>query len=91
MKDFYDIFMLVTNHKGSINPCVFAEALNNTAAQRQMIRLVSQVDQIIDTISGNQAMMEMWKRYSATYSYASGISFEKIISTLHILAKWITT
>ena len=41
MKDFYDIHMLVTGHGGSISPGVFAEALNNTAGQRQYYFILS--------------------------------------------------
>ena len=89
MKDFYDIHMLIAGHGGSVNPDVFAEAINNTAAQRQMLRLVSQAEQIVDTIAGNQATADLWKRYRAVYPYAADIEFDDVIRPLHKLIEWV--
>ncbi|MCL2154010.1 MAG: nucleotidyl transferase AbiEii/AbiGii toxin family protein [Oscillospiraceae bacterium] len=89
MKDFYDIHMLVSGHGGSVSQDVFVEALRNTAGQRQMLRYVGQAGEIIDTIAGNPAMSDLWKRYSATNQYAADIGYESVISALRILTQWI--
>ena len=89
MKDFYDIYMLVDGHGGAIDPGVFAEALNNTAGQRQMSRFLSQAKQIVDTIAESPPMADLWRRYRSTYSYAAGIDFSDVIKALHKLIEWI--
>jgi len=89
MKDFYDIYMLINGHGGAISPGVFAEAVNNTAKQRQMLRLVSQAEQIVDTITGNTATEDLWRRYRTVYPYAADIEFDDVIKTLCKLIEWL--
>ena len=89
MKDFYDIHMLVSWHGGSVSQDVFTEALRNTAGQRQMLRYIEQAGEIIDTIAGNPAMSDLWKRYSATNQYAAEIDYDRVISALRILTQWV--
>ena len=88
MKDFYDIHMLITERGDSISSAVFAEAVNNTARQRNTIRLIPQVSHIVDTIAGSSAMLELWKRYQITYKYAAGIDFSVAMASLRLLSEW---
>ena len=86
MKDFYDIYMLVTGEDNPVDPGVFTEAVSNTAKQRGMSRLVPQAAHIIETIAGSDAMAELWRRYQAANRYAAGIAFAEVISSLHTLS-----
>ena len=89
MKDFYDIYMLVDGHGGKISPDVFAEALSNTAGQRQMSRLISHTGQIVGTIAESPQIAKLWKRYQAIYQYAADIEFTDEIKALYKLVAWI--
>ena len=89
MKDFYDIYMLISGHGGSVSPDIFAEALRNTAGQRQMLRFTAQAGEIIDTIAANPVMAENWKRYRETYQYAADLEFTDVIAALYKLTEWI--
>ena len=90
MKDFYDLYMLITEHNDAISPGVFTEAVNNTARQRQMLHLVSQAEQIVDTIAGNPVTADLWKRYRTVYPYAADIMFDDVTKTLRKLIEWLT-
>ena len=91
MKDFYDIHMIINDQSYSVSPGIFKEALNNTAKQRNMLHLIPQSAQIIETIAGNQAMADLWKRYCAAYRYAADIEFDIVIKTFYRLSEWSTT
>jgi len=88
MKDFYDVHILVTEQRDSINGAVFAEAVNNTATQRSMTRLIPQAAHIIDTIAENPFMGELWKRYRTAYKYATGIEYAEVMTSLLLLSEW---
>jgi hypothetical protein len=88
MKDFYDIYMLLTEQRDIINPDIFTEAVSNTAKQRHMFRLLSQATHIVDAIAENTAMSELWKRYKSAYAYAADIEFSDVITALKILLEW---
>jgi len=88
MKDFYDIYMLVSNDNKPVDPAVFAEAVNNTAKQRSISNLLSQAAHIVDTVAGNDAMIEHWRRYQLVYKYAAGVSFCDVIASLRLLSDW---
>ena len=88
MKDFYDIHMLITEQRDSISPGIFAEAVINTATQRQMIRLIPQAAHIVETIAGSYSMLELWKRYQTAYKYAAGIDYAEVMTSLMLLSEW---
>jgi predicted nucleotidyltransferase component of viral defense system len=88
MKDFYDIYMLVVWKDNPVDPDVFAKAVNNTAKQRSLNRLIPQAAHIVETIAGNATMIEFWKRYQTANKYATGITFADVISSLCLLVKW---
>jgi predicted nucleotidyltransferase component of viral defense system len=88
MKDFYDIHILVTEQRDSINAAIFTEAVNNTATQRSMTHLIPQAVYIVETIAESPAMGELWKRYRTAYKYAAGIEYAEVISSLLLLPEW---
>ena len=88
MKDYYDIHMLLTEQREAIGPDVFMEAVNNTAKQRGMSRLIPQAEHIVDTIAESSAMAELWKRYQTVYKYAAGVEYNAVIIGLRLLCKW---
>ena len=88
MKDFYDIHILVTGQRDSINAAVFAEAVNNTATQRSMASLIPQAAHIVETIAKNPTMGELWKRYRTAYKYATGIEYAEVMNSLLMLSEW---
>jgi len=88
MKDYYDIHMLITQHGNSIDKSVFAEALKNTAKQRNTFALVPQAESIVSTIAENSATAELWKRYQTANKYASGIDFITVTASLQFLSRW---
>jgi predicted nucleotidyltransferase component of viral defense system len=88
MKDFYDIYMLITNQRDKIGLGVFTEAVRNTAKQRQMLHLLPQAVHIIDTISESPVMADLWVRYRAANKYAADVEFHDVTAALRVLSEW---
>ena len=88
MKDFYDIYMLITEQRDMINPDIFAEAVGNTAKQRRMLRLLPQATHIIDTIVESPMMDNLWERYKAANKYAADLEFKDVTAALRVLCEW---
>lgn len=82
-RDFYDVYILGTTQK--FDKEVFKEALNATAIHRDSIEMITDVNGIIHQISSNEDLKNMWCKYQKKFSYASEISYEKIIEVLRIL------
>ena len=85
MKDFYDIYMLIAGQDSQSDPAVLSDAVYNTAKQRNMLNLLPQAGHIVDTVAGNSATAELWRRYRKAYKYAAGVEFADVIASLRIL------
>ena len=76
-RDFYDVYILGTTQK--YDKEIFKEALRATAMHRGSLEQIEDVDGIIEQISLNADLKNMWKKYQNKFSYAKEITFESII------------
>ena len=79
-RDYYDIYILGTTQK--YDRKLFKEALKATAVHRGSLKNISEKEQIIETISTNKDLQNMWGRYQKKFIYAKDITFEQIIKVL---------
>ncbi len=79
-RDFYDVYILETTQK--YDKGLFLEALNATAIHRGSQEKIADVGGIIDRISTNSDLKNMWGKYQKKFTYACDISYENIIDTL---------
>lgn len=84
-RDFYDVFILGTTQK--YDKEIFKEALNATAIHRGSSKKISDVNGIIEQISSNTDLKNMWEKYRDRFTYAREISYENIIDTLKTILK----
>lgn len=76
-RDFYDVYILGTTQK--YDKEIFKEALRATAMHRGSLEQIEDVDGIIEQISLNADLKNMWKKYQNKFPYAKEITFESII------------
>lgn len=76
-RDFYDVYILGTTQK--YDKKIFKEALRATAMHRGSLEQIEDVDGIIEQISSNADLKNMWKKYQNKFPYAKEITFESII------------
>lgn len=84
-RDFYDVFILGTTQK--YDKEVFKEALKATAIHRGSLRKIADIKGIIEQISLNTDLKNMWEKYQKKFVYAREISYESIINALETILK----
>ncbi len=84
MKDYYDIFFIITKLNGDINKVVLKEAIINTFNRRESIDYLRDYKQILDIIKNSKFLNDNWNLYIKKYEYAREIEFVKIIDKLDI-------
>ena len=80
MKDFYDIFILLTTQSIDIN--LFHEALQATSAHRNSLETIKDSKSILDEIQNNKEMQNSWQRYQIRNDFAKEIIFDQIIQAI---------
>lgn len=87
MKDFYDIYYFLTKLIKDIDINILKETVDNTFTKRDSFEYLSDYEQIIDSIIGNERIEKLWNIYSNKYKYASGIDINQILNLLKDIIK----
>lgn len=82
-KDFYDVYILGTTQK--YDRGIFKEALKATAIHRGSLEKIVNMDGIMQQISSNEDLKNMWVQYRKRFAYARDISYENIMEILGTL------
>ena len=64
---------------------VFKEALKATAIHRGSLEKIADVSEIIEQISLNKELKDMWGKYQRKFVYAKEITYDEIIGILYNL------
>ena len=84
-RDYYDIYILYSLHNENINEETLKEALEKTTIKRGSTYILSDYENILETIENDKRLRDIWNKYSTDYKYAKDISFKMpchAISTL---------
>ena len=82
-RDFYDVYILGTTQE--YDRTVFKEALEATAIHRGSLEKISNVKEIIEQISSNEELKNMWGKYQKKFVYAKDIAYENVIEIIRDL------
>ena len=85
MKDFYDIYILVSRNKDIINIDNLKRAIENTFEHRKTKIDILEIQEIITDISKDKKMKNLWKNYQKNAIYAKEIKFEKLFGSLKFI------
>ena len=78
MRDFYDVYVIMTMYKDSIDTELFDMALKSVCENRK----TEYKFDLLDDIRDNKDMNIQWKRYQDRYEYAKEIEFNDIIDVI---------
>ena len=84
MRDFYDIYILTKTQ--DINLDIFREALKKTFEKRQTVQQMSDITGVINNISTDDIMIDLWSKYQNKYNYAANITWDMVINAVRWLA-----
>ncbi len=82
MKDYYDVYYFLTKIKNEINIEILKKAINNTFIKRESIEYLNDYTKIIDSISEDQNIRNLWDIYKAKNKYAKNINYFEILIIL---------
>ena len=79
MRDFYDIYTLLSIYEQEIDTQIFKCAFAATCRKRKTEKLANDALQIIETINADEHLQSLWKSYQKKYPYAANISYDDVI------------
>jgi predicted nucleotidyltransferase component of viral defense system len=85
MRDFYDIFILLSLYENKIDRAVFRQAFDATCEKRGTVNLTQNASSIISTISEDNGLHKLWSAYQKKYSYAGNIRYDDAIKSVRSL------
>ena len=87
MKDFYDIYIFLSNMKDEININDFKMAFKNTLINRNSLEYFKDYNKIFDEMLEYKGLQSNWEIYARKNRYAYGIEFREIIRLLRNFLK----
>lgn len=85
MKDFYDIYILISKNKDIINIENLRIAIKNTFEHRKTEINILEIQEIITEIEKDKDMKNLWKNYQKNATYANEIKFEDLFESLNFI------
>lgn len=82
LKDFYDVYILMSNYKEIISNDVLVEAVKNTFRKRETNINVDKISDVISLIKNDNVMKHYWEKYQSKFSFAQGINYNEIMDKL---------
>jgi len=85
LKDFYDIYILMSNYKDIISNDVLVEAIKNTFRKRETNINVDKISDVISLIKNDNVMKHYWEKYQSKFSFSQGINYNEIMDKLEYI------
>ena len=79
MRDFYDVYILLSLYENKIDGTVFREAFDATCQKRGTVNLIQNAPAIISNINEDDTLHKLWAAYQKKYPYAEKIQYADII------------
>ena len=87
IRDFYDVYMLMTTKENEINKKLLKTAINLTSEHRESLDVIHRWENTLETLSEDEDMKKRWKVYQKTYFYARGIEYDELIKSIEKVGK----
>lgn len=85
LRDFYDIYILLQIYGATLKPEVLKEALHATAKKRGTEYHLKDAMIIFDEVQNDVTMQNLWNAYQKKFSYATEISWERVMDAVRQL------
>lgn len=84
-RDFYDIYILHKFYPDKINYSNLKNAIHETLKKRHTLYLLSDYKTILDKISKDSGIADLWSRYKRTFSYTDQASLHESLNIVQEL------
>ena len=82
LKDFYDVYILINTKIDDLNRSNLIKAIENTFKRRETNFDLEQFNEVINDLSNDNNMNNLWNEYISKNSYAKNVKFEDTINAL---------
>lgn len=82
MRDYYDVYEIVVGNKVSIDKEVLAEAFTATCMKRKTIFGSEQIEKIVNEISADEGLVNLWDLYKNDNFYVGDIKWTVVCETV---------
>ena len=82
LKDFYDVYILINTKNDDLNRSNLIKAIKNTFKWRETNFDLEQFNEVINDLSDDNNMNNLWNEYVSKNSYAKNVKFEDTINAL---------
>lgn len=83
MKDYYDLYYLVTYKWENIDIETLRKSINTTFKHRKSQEYLDKFNKLIQDILVNDILIDRWNKYTIEHEYAKGIKFNSTINALN--------
>jgi len=87
MRDFYDIYVLLKMQGAEINIDTIKSALKATAKHRNSVEAIENAELILEVISDDNGLKDLWRNYQKKYAYAVEIDYNEVLKAIEELCK----
>lgn len=82
LKDFYDVYVLINTKINDLDRSNLIKAIKNTFKRRETNFDLEQFNELINDLSDDNNMNNLWSEYVLKNSYAKNVKFEDTINAL---------
>lgn len=87
LKDFYDLYMLISKYENKIDNYNLILALTKTCERRKSYSLLIDVRKLFNIVKNSEQLQSSWNRFQKRYAYAKDIGYLEIMSKIEIIVK----
>ena len=81
MRDFYDIRVLIEQDAETIDRDTMKAAFYATCNKRGSIELIGTIDDVLNKITDDETMRQLWNNYRKTNYYVGALEWEEVIGS----------
>lgn len=91
VRDYYDIYILYSLYKNNINYHNLKNAIFSTSEKRNTLYILKNYKTILDEISQDSTIMNLWNRYRKTFNYVDKVSLSESLNIIMQIMNDITS
>ena len=85
MKDYYDIYYLLTSKSNEIDKKILKQAIINTFEYQKTD--ITKINEVFNKIKNSERLKEQWEIYSKKHKYSENLDFEETIASINKLVQ----
>ena len=87
MRDFYDIYILLSEKHGEIRQNVLQEAFAAICRKRNSSKIIAEAEEILSAVKGSAALEKQWNNYRAGSYYVGELKWQEVNAGVYELAQ----